>query len=155
DAAETNGPAPSVSVKFLGKTGGKPPMRLYDLALEMTNPRDHPVWLLLPYYGDEVLPDKGAFQSNFDQPFGGPEYAGAARGGGGKAVEVHFLGDPSFRAFRLPARAKVALARFTVETWSDITQTQFVEASSLRVNDRTPLEEWLPYTTLSDRTASV
>jgi RNA polymerase sigma factor (sigma-70 family) len=155
DAAETNGPAPSVSVKFLGKRGGKPPAERYDLALEMTNPRDHPVWLLLPYYGDEVLPDKGVFKSNFDQPFGGEDYDGGPNGGEGKAVEIHFLGDPSFRAFRLPAKAKVAFARFGVETWSHIARTQFAEASSLRVNDRTPLEEWLPYATLCDRTASI
>jgi len=148
-ALADDAPAP-VTAKFIRKRGGKPPMRFVDVKLEMRNSRDHPVWLLTRYSGDEPLPEKGDFQSGSDQPFGGQEYDGAAKGGEGKAVEVHFLGKPSFRAFYLPAKATIAFENFEVESWSDVTRVEFWEASSLRVNGRTPLEKWLPYPTLSD-----
>jgi hypothetical protein len=118
--------------------------------LEVRNPEDHPVWLLTRYYGDEPLAEKGEFKSGSDQPFGGQEYDGAAKGGKGKAVEVVFLGDRSFRAFYLPAGATVLFEDFGVECWSDIKEVEFWEASSLKVNGRTPLEKWLPYPTVSD-----
>jgi hypothetical protein len=137
-----------VTLTFLRQRGGKPPMRFIDVKLEATNPRDHPIWLLMSAYADDKpLPEKGTFTSAEDQPFGGQEYDGAAKGGRGQAVEIHFR--PSFRAFLLPAKATLTFERFTLESWSDVSEVAFWEASSLRVNDRTPLEKWLPYPTLS------
>lgn len=144
-----------VTARFIRKRGGKPPMRFFDAKLVMRNPRDHAVWLLTGYYADQPLADKGVFQSNFDQPFGCDEYAGAAKGGKGKAVQIHFLGKPSFRAFYLPAQATVAFEDYPIESWSDVTGVEFWEASSVLVNGRTPLEKWLPYQTLNDENVVV
>jgi len=145
-----------LAVKFIRERGGKPPMRFVDVTLELRNTRDRPLWLVTRYYGDEPLPADGRFQKGWaPQPFGGRGYDGAGAGGRGVAVEVHFLGEPSFRAFHLPAGATVRLEDYAVEAWSDVTEVEFWEASSLLVNGRTPLERWLPYPTLSDAKAAI
>ena len=149
------GAAPPVAVKFLRKRGGKPPMRFFDATLNLRNTHDQPVWLITGVYGDKPLPADGLFKSGLAQPFGGQGYDGSAKGGRGKAVEILFLGDPSFWAFRLPANATVGFGDYTIEAWSDIPAVEFWEVSSLLVNGRTPLEKWLPYPTLSDETAVI
>jgi hypothetical protein len=127
----------------------------FDATLELRNRHDRPIWLLTRYYGDKPLPREGPFRRGPDQPFGGQGYDGSAKGGHGKAVEVHFLGDPPFRAFRLPAKGAVTFEGYTVEAWSDIAAMEFWEVSSLLVNGRTPLEEWLPYPTACDGKALI
>jgi len=52
--------SPSATAKFIRNRDGKPPMRFFDVALELRNPSAHPVWLLTGYYGDARPPEEAA-----------------------------------------------------------------------------------------------
>jgi uncharacterized protein (TIGR03067 family) len=136
---------------FIEKQDGKPPVRSYHVGLVLRNDREEPVWFVLPYYGDEPLRADGKFRNTggFDRPLEADDYDGDRYGGRGKAVKVTFLGD-GFHAFRLPPAGSLRLADYPIECWSDIRRVEVWEVSELRVNGRTPLEDWLPYKTLSD-----
>jgi hypothetical protein len=100
---------------------------------------------MLPYWGEDALPKSGVF-ANKDwegQPFGGKGYKGA----GGSAVEVSMYGGKGFHAFRLPAKGRLELDGYSIETNKDISGATVWEVQQLKVNGKTPLEKWLPYDT--------
>jgi uncharacterized protein (TIGR03067 family) len=134
---------------FIEKQDGKPPVRTFHVGLVLRNRRDEPVWFVLPYYGDEPLPADGKFKNTggFERPLEADDYDGDRFGGQGKAVRVRFLGD-GFYAFRLPAAGSLAIADYPIHCWSDIRRVEVWEVADLRVNGRTPLEDWLPFKTL-------
>jgi RNA polymerase sigma factor (sigma-70 family) len=150
---------PPVKTTFLREQGGKPPVRGYHVKLEMTNRGPRPVWLLLGYYGDAPLEADGRFTSaaadGRPQSFTGKYFDGDRNGGKGKVVEIDYIGKTGFRAFLLPPRAAVTFDDFGIEAWSAIRQFEVWEASALRVNGRTPLQDWLPYPTMSDQQARI
>jgi RNA polymerase sigma factor (sigma-70 family) len=138
-------------VTFIEKQDGKPPSRTFHVGLTLRNRRDEPVWFLLPYDGDRPMPADGQFKNTGGTalPLEGEAYDGDKVGGQGRAVEVTFLGD-GFHAFRLPPAGSLTIADYPLECWSDVRRVEVWEASELRVNGRTPLEDWLPYKTLSN-----
>ncbi len=140
--------ASPVAVKLLGVRVGKPPLRFFYVRLTLTNRREHPVWLLFPYWIDDPLPATPVFTA--DRSLGAP-FVGKGHGGeGGQAVEVALLGNPGFRVFHLPPRGRVVFDAYSFEGWKDVTSVDVWEVAALKVNGVRALERWLPYTTLSD-----
>jgi hypothetical protein len=136
---------PPVKVVFLDKHGGKPPMQFYFVTLELTNPRDQPVWLLTRYWGDKPLKESGKFGDSGGgkpQMFVGARYDGKTGGGKGEAVQVTYVG--AFHTFYLAPKTTVRFERYEIECWEDIKHFEFWEVSSLLVNGRTALHKWLP-----------
>lgn len=141
---------PPVKVVFLDKRGGKPPMQFYFVTLELTNPRDRPIWLVTRYSGDEPLTGSGKFLEQQDgkpQMLAGAGYDGKKGGGNGEAVEVRYVGN--FRAFYLAPKTTVRFDRYEISCCEDIKHFEVWEVSSLLVNGRTALDKWLPYRTQS------
>ncbi|MBP3956351.1 sigma-70 family RNA polymerase sigma factor [Gemmata sp. G18] len=141
---------PPAKAIFLDQREGKPPMRTVFVSLELTNPRNEPVWLLTRYSGDKPLAESGKFLATEDTPqaFVGDSYRSTKDGGMGEAVRVSFIGG--FHAFYLAPEATVRFDRYPIECWKDVDQIEVWEVSALRVNGRTALDEWLPYRTKSD-----
>ena len=142
---------PPAKVVFLDKHGGKPPMQLYYVSLELTNPRDQPIWLLTRDSGEEPLKENGKFvdrDNGKPQMFGGARYDGKKGGGKGEAVQVSYLG--CFRAFYLAPKTTVRFDRYEITCWEDIQHFEVWEVSSLLVNGRTALDKWLPYPTRNE-----
>ncbi|MFL5341885.1 MAG: WD40 repeat domain-containing protein, partial [Gemmataceae bacterium] len=148
-------PVTQIKATFIRKQDGKPPMRAFHVKLEMTNPGDKPIWLLLGYYRDLLPSRTGKFTSEAadgqPQCFTGKYFDGEKKGGQGKAIEISYIGGDGFRAFHLPPRSAMTFDDFAIESWSDIKWIDVLEASELRVNGKTPLQEWLPYPTMSDQ----
>ncbi len=147
-------PAPATAL-LLGKLAG--PMEYYRVRLVIENRNEKPTWFVLPYFGDQSLPDSGTFQKNapgfqpHDQPFGAKEY----RGTGGTVIEVLMYGGAGFRAFRLPAHGKLELDGYMIEANKSIGAVPVWEVNRLSVNGDVPLEKWLPYPTLSGANVKV
>jgi hypothetical protein len=147
-------PAPA-RLTFVGKTGGKPPLRTFHVNLELRNPRQQPAWFLTGYKGDQPLAASGKFTAFEDTPqmFVGKRYPGAKNGGKGAVVEVTYVGE--FRAFFLPPGAALQFKGYPIEASEDIEAFELWEAASLQVNGRTPLEKWLPYPVLGQASAVI
>jgi hypothetical protein len=146
-ARASNAADSPVHVEFKTARDGKPPMRFYSVKLTLTNSRDKPVWFLLPYWADEPLVESGMFKNKAApaDTFGGKRMAGD----GGAVVEIRKYGDDGFKAFRLPANARVELDGYDLEAWKDVHEMTICQADALKVNGTTPLEKWLPYGVLS------
>jgi WD40 repeat protein len=150
-------PAP-VRATFIEERGGKPPMRFYHVKLELTNPRDRPVWLLLGYYGDQPLNPDAKFATDSDgspQTITGMFFDGDKNKGWGKVIELHAGGDKGFRAILLPPRATIRFDNYAISAWNAVNTIQVWEASDLAVNGKTPLQNWLPYAAMSDQKARI
>ncbi len=141
---------PPAKATYLDQREGKPPMRTVYVSLELTNPRNEPVWLLTRYRGDEPLAESGKFYATegIPQAFLGDSYRGTKNGGMGEAVRVSLIGG--FHAFYLAPEATVRFDRYPIECWKEVDQIEVWEVSAARVNGRTALDEWLPYQTKSD-----
>jgi hypothetical protein len=64
-----------VTVKFLRRGTGKPPLRWVLVRLKVKNERERPMWIVTRYYGDVPLPENGKFTgSSFPQPCVGKRY---------------------------------------------------------------------------------
>lgn len=150
-------PEAPLRATLLDLRGGKPPMRIYDVKLELRNPRHRPMWLVMRYHGEAPLKADGVFNTDDPGPqmFVGRHYDGAKNGGEGTAIEIAFLGNDSFRAFYLPPRAAIQFDRHAIEAWEDIKDVEVWEVATLLVNGETPLQNWLPYPTGSDRKAHI
>ncbi len=142
-----------IHAQYLGSRKGKPPQTIYSLRVTLENRENEAVWLILPYWGDKPLPDNGIFL-NEDlelQPFGGKGFNGE----GGSAVEVVMYGGDGFKAYRLPAQGRLELDDYRVEANKNIGEIVVIEARELKVNGNTPLEKWLPYSTISGMNVKV
>ena len=127
---------------------------VHSIRLKLENVQDHPVWFLLPYWGDEPLAKDGVFKNDNwpSPPFGGLQFEGK----GGSAYCVNMYGGDGFKAFRLPAKGTVELEGYPLSTHDkEITEIEVVEAKELKVNGKTALENWLPYHILSDRDVKI
>jgi hypothetical protein len=144
---------PPVRADYLGNGDGKPPLKFHYLRLTLVNEKDKPVWLVLPYWGDTPLPEKGVFPNKNwkGQPFGGEQFDGK----GGSVVEVCMYGGDGFKAFRLPPKGHLELDGYTIDATKDIDELVVLEARELKVNGKTPLEKWLPYATTSSEKVKV
>lgn len=143
-------------VTFLDTEGGKPPMRFNYVTLDLINVRDRPVWLVTRDWGDEPLTGSGKFAEQQDgtpQVFSGQGYNGKTGGGTGEAVLVRYTDN--FRAVYLAPKATVRFERYTIKSWKDVEWFEVWEASALRVNGRTPLDQWLPYRTRNEGDAVI
>jgi hypothetical protein len=139
--------------------GRKPPLQTFFVRLSITNRRDQPVWYITRYYGDKPLPKEEPFQAS--SPWKktyviGNAYNGERYGGRGKFRTISFLGadrpvSHSFFAFLLPAGGHLEHDFFPIDAWSDITSWEVWEASALKINGQTPLQDWLPYEVMTDK----
>lgn len=144
---ETDSP---VRIGSTTKRSGKPPMILYDFDVEFINRRAEPVWLVMRYWGDHPLNKSNVFTNlgPQKQPFEATQYLSNPRSKG-QTVIVHYLSDNGFKAIRLPKGGKVKFDKYSFEAWKEVSHFEIWEAGSLLVNGKTPLEKWLPFTTIS------
>lgn len=148
-----------ISAAWVETRGRKPPLQTFFVRLSVTNRSDHAVWYITRYYGDRPLPSKDPFQA--DMPWKtdyiiANAYNGEQFGGKGKFRTIGFLGadrpvSHSFMAFLLPAGGHLQHDFFPIDSWSDITSLEVWEASALKVNGQTPLEDWLPFEVMTDK----
>ena len=111
------------------------------------------MWFLTRYYGDKPLAATGVFTTGGApaQPFGGKGYDG----GKGGVVEIFCLGNEPFIGFYVAGNRRIKFDEYTIEAWDDIKAMELWEVRSLKVNDRMPLEAWLPYSVMNDPKAVV
>jgi hypothetical protein len=154
-------PAP-VSATFISKQGGKPPLKFIRTALVLTNSSNKPLWFVLPYHCDEppTLKNPVRIPKGFEPTwicadgFNTGNYYKVAEGSKGKTIRLTVLnvaGDKAFCLFRLPPGGRVAFESYRLEIWSDYVRSFKVWiAEEITVNGKEPLQNWLPYETLSD-----
>ena len=142
-----------IVIKLLGISTSKPPAKNYSVKLQVSNVHSDPMWFVFRYYGDEALPGSGRFDGSKskDQPFSSNLFTKRAKNEKGQAVEVNFLGDKTFGAFRLRPASKIILDNFVFTAFKDVNDYEVWEVDSLVVNGKAPLEQWLPYPVLSDQ----
>jgi len=58
-------------------------------------------------------------------------------------------GGDGFQAIHVPAKGSVDVEGYIISADRAITEIMVMEARALKVNGITPLEKWLPYSTLS------
>jgi hypothetical protein len=150
----TNEQAISAVVK--GRDQGKGHFCTVDLRLK--NLHDYPVWFLISK-GNEVLRYDAHFYSDYRPdpmltnklPFGAEEY----NEGRGSAIIVDHYGRNGFRAILLPAKGELRFQGFEVYAFDPPRVIDIWEAKSLKVNGKTPLEEWLPYPVTSSTSVEI
>ena len=77
------------------------------------------------------------------------------KGEGGLAVQVELYSGHGFKAFRLPAKGRLELVGYEIDADTEISEIVVLEARELKVNGKTPLEDWLPYKTTSGEKVKV
>lgn len=133
-----------------------PPMRYVRVKISIQNKQSQAMWYLLPSQGEVALQDNGRFESATpDAAFAGREYMGVVNGDSsqlGKLVECHFRGNyqHGFKAFYLPPQSSITLRNYPLEVWGDLKEIELWGVKSLLVNGAKPLQEWLPFSVLSD-----
>jgi hypothetical protein len=117
--------------------------------MSLANPHDTPIWVLLLDSNAGPVPETNVFDSGGHlNDFGRSVYFGTE----GAVVELVSYSRPMFRAFRLPSQGEVVFEHYTIEApTKDLKVIDVWEVSELRVNGTTPLDQWLPYKTLSDK----
>jgi hypothetical protein len=136
-----------VFCEYLACRDGIPPGKIYSVRLVLKNNFEKPIWFLMPYWADSKLPRQGVFVNKrwSQQPFEGRLFKGDA----GSIVEVRLTDDEGFRAFNLPARGQLELDGYCLDATHSTDSIVVLQATSLLVNKKIPLENWLPYRTLS------
>jgi hypothetical protein len=142
-----------VVVKLLQVRPGKPPQKIYRASLQLRNRHSQPLWLLLRYSGDQALPGSGRFNGHaFEkQSFSSMLYTEKSGKERGQVIEVHFLGQETFTAFRLPPGGQLTFDNHVFSAFADIAEFEVWEVDALLVNGQKPVEQWLPYQVLSDQ----
>lgn len=135
--------AAPIKIRFLRSAKGQPPLPpLVHLGIELENPSAEARWLLVSFSRELRLPKDGKFAADPEGAL--PLFVLEAKEGKGRAAMIGFLGDPRFTAFYLPAGARVLLEDFELPSVEDLSEIDWLEAKSLRVNGKSPLEKWLP-----------
>jgi len=124
----------------------------YYLNVRHENRHAVPIWLVTRngWYGEDRLPDSGRFDVGSEQPFTIHYALGPDKGGKGRALMM--LMQPmgvktssshnGFAAFLVPAHSSITIKELQVLSGKKISALEFWEASSIRVNGRTKLEDW-------------
>lgn len=119
--------------------------------MRFENPRDTEVWIVFPCDGDKGVPADGILEIREPRvlPMSSRRYF--AKDGDIVLVSV----DKEFYAIRIPAKGCVEALRFTRLSFEALTDIEVMEAEQLLVNGKTPIEEWIPYSTISDKNAKI
>ena len=137
-------------------------MKFIRAALVLTNSSKTPLWFVLPYRCDEPprLDNPLRIPKGFKPTwicadgFNTGPYHRAVEGSKGKAIQLNVLNvteDKAFCLFRLPPGGRVEFESYQFEMWSDYVRSfKSWTAEEITVNGKEPLQNWLPYETLSD-----
>lgn len=146
--------APPIAVRYLQTAASQPPLPpLVHLEIELENPADEPRWILVSLSRAIRLPRDGQFAS--EPEAGLPFFVLQAKEERGQASMVGFLGEPRFTAFYLPAKSKATIEDFGLPSLDDLSEFDWLEAKSLLVNNKTPVEKWLPASVESSKSARI
>jgi hypothetical protein len=123
-------------------------------AVKLRNRHDHPVWFVYAGHGNVLLPYNGKCKpsSSFSEV---PFEAEAYEEGKGKAVIVSVYGENSFHAVLLPPKATFSFVGFFIHSRGPARFLDLWEVKSIRVNDKTPLEEWMPFDIASSESVTI
>ena len=153
---------PPVSATLISKHSAKPPSKSIRAALVLNNSGKTPLWFVLPYRCDEPprLENPLRIPEGFKPTwicadgFNTGTYHKAAEASEGKTVRLTVLnvaGDKAFCLFRLPPGGRVEFESYDFQMLSQYVRSFKVwTATEIKVNGKESLEDWLPYTTLSD-----
>jgi hypothetical protein len=156
---------PPIEVKHLGVSRGK--SQIHVLQVTLVNRHDRPLWFVVPGDLERPLEKSGTFKNNTSSkkaPFGG--FRHYAKGDLDSTderraiVELDFNGSDTFTAFHVPAHGRIVLDGLTKFAPRDFKFSEFsgftaFEAKDLLVNGNTPIEDWLPFDTMSSEMAEV
>lgn len=119
--------------------------------MRFENPRDTEVWILFPIGGDNRLPADGILKIHDPRvlPISSRRYFGKD----GDIVLVCV--DEEFYALRIPAKGCVEALRFTRFSFDALVDIEVMETEQLLVNGKTPVEEWIPYPTISGKNVTI
>jgi len=140
DGKSTAGPPVQVRVKSRAEGKGY----FCTVALALENRHDFPVWFVFADAGNQLLRYDGKFSADDRYgkvPFEASEY----NEGKGSAIFVNCFGDDGFLAVLLPAQGHFHFGGFSVEGGTPLRFFDVWEVKSLKVNGKTPLQQWLPY----------
>lgn len=144
-------PAPRLSIELKSRSKGKLHSATVDLKIE--NPTQSAVWLVLSHSSNEDLPSDGKFQSGkaTKDAFEASQYDE----GKGSGIIVNHYGTNPFQAIYVPALGAVNFKQFILQDGKFIHSHDFLVATKLLVNGKTPLEKWLPYNVRSSTNTTV
>ena len=150
-----NNPACPATVKVIDVKTSKPPLTFYQLKVRVVNRQPNAIWLLLRH--DAAFPKTGQFACYKFQKhcFSTVQFLENGNKQAAKVVVISFLGVDSFSAIRMLPAGDITLDYYIMNTAEPVSDFEVWEVDSLLVNDKTPLEKWLPYPVLSDRVAHI
>jgi hypothetical protein len=150
-----NNPDCPAAVKVIKTGPSKPPFTFNHLQVKLMNRQSKPIWLLLRHR--DSFPPTGQFACEKLEKhcFSTMQLWDGGSKQQGKVVLITFLGVETFRAIHIPAGGDIILGNYIMTTLGPVTDFEVWEVDSLRVNGKTPLEEWLPYSVISDRVVHI
>lgn len=135
--------------------GSKPPFTFYQFKIRLRNRQSRPSWLLLRHR--DPLVESGRFNCYDSEKlcFSGEQLAETKSKRQAKMVIIRFLGSDSFAAIRIPEGGDLTHGEYIMNIEGSISEFEVWEVDSLLVNGKTPVEEWLPYSVMSDRLVDI
>lgn len=124
-------------VRFLRREPARLPLppRVH-LRLELSNDHDEPRWLLTPFSQAARLPVDGRFRTDPEDGFPFFVLKAQVAGKDDSVTLLGFLGEPRVSAFLLPGHAKITLEDFELPTNEEISELDWAEAASLKVEGK-------------------
>ena len=139
------------TVRLVRTTPSKPPFILYQLEIRLMNRRPGPSWFVMRRR--DPLTSTGRF--NCEPPikmcFTAEELSDPESKQSGKMIVIEFFGSHAFTAIRVPEGADITSNSYTVTTEDLLSEFEVWEVDALLINGKTPLDQWVPYSVMSDR----
>src|SRR4051812_18766538 len=149
---------PPATVTFVNMRRGRPPDLSYMLRLDLVNRHEQPIWFVMRWRADRPLPPSNRWVErpgmdifqfvptvlsekersdvyNWDKA---PSFATEMLGG-----------DNDFIALRLPAGKVLQIPDVRTTTRLPIHEFELWEVRDIRINDATPLQDWLASRTMA------
>ena len=148
--------------------GGEPDQMAHPRSPDHTGQPERPACLVRrPAHADDPLPKSGSFVDESAARRPGMQTKPFRRflshnksddGEERSVIELTFYSTPMVYLFHLPPHGQITLAGLPLRARVGFDSSKFkeltvLEADDLLVNGKTPLEEWLPYQTMSDADA--
>lgn len=128
---------------------GDLPVQGQKVKLMIKNNHKHAMWYLMPVSGEKTMPSNGQFYVNpeAESPFLAKQYGTSDS----KLIELIYHGKAaqSFRAFYIEAGGSLLFRNYDLGTYQEGEYVPFWAIKSLEVDNKTSLEEWLPFSVAS------
>lgn len=130
-------------------TSAEMPVQGQKVKLMIKNNHKQAMWYLMPVSGEKTMPSNGQFYVNPEAtpPFLAKQYGTSER----KLIELIYHGkaQESFRAFYIEAGGSLLFRNYDLGTYQEGEYVPFWAIKGLEVDNKTSLEEWLPFSVVS------